>query len=161
MSTATAKTTAETVKQLLAGAVGTAPVSVASTPLPQLNGVLLKHPDEDKPQVYLVINGYRRWIPTYETFKNLFLPDTDPDWIYKDPNVYVVPPGDNLSADARLAKANNADPIYLLTNGVKMWIPTGAIMDRNRFDRGKVLNVDPWVIGFVMNGPIIEGPHLP
>jgi hypothetical protein len=153
MSTAAAKDYATTTKEALAAAVGTAQVGVTAQPLPELNGLLLQLPGT--PKVYLVLNGFRCWIPDPQTFQNLFVPTAT---VFQDINIGVVSEGPALTTGAVLAQAAGSAPVYLVSNGVKMWIPTPDILNRYQFNSAKIQTVAPVLINFIPNGPDVEGP---
>ncbi len=154
MSTAATENVEQAAKKALAAAVGGATIGVTPAPAPELNGLQLQVPQA--PPVYLVVNGFRRWVPNPDTYNNLFKSGAT---IIQDPHAGVVSEGPALTSGAILAKADGRDPIYLLTNGVKMWIPSPAIFDRYQFDWGKVKTLSTVVIDSIPNGPDIEGPH--
>ena len=71
MSTAATESTEQSAKKFLAAAVGGATIGVTPAPAPQLNGLLLQLPGASP--VYLVINGFRCWVPDPTTYNNLFV----------------------------------------------------------------------------------------
>lgn len=71
MSTAVSTDLATTTRDALAAAAGTAQAGITPQPMPQLNGLLLQLPGAAP--VYLVLNGYRCWVPDSTTFQNLFV----------------------------------------------------------------------------------------
>ena len=153
MSTAVSKDLATSTKQALAAAVGTAQVGATSQPMPELNGLLLQLPGA--PQIYLVLNGFRCWVPDPQTLANLFVSNPS---IFQDINIGVVAQGPALTSGAVLAEANGSAPVYLVTNGVKMWIPTPDIFNRYQFKQASIQVVAPVLIDFIPSGPNVEGP---
>lgn len=151
MSTAANTNTGATTEQLMADAAAKA--DAAPTPRPDLNGRLVQVPG--LPQVYLVINGYRRWIPDYDTFLNLFPGNAT---IQSDTGVGLISEGPALSSGAVLAKSSDDVRIYLVTNGMKMWIPSPAIFQLNQFNSATVLTVVPVIMKAVPTGPDIQAP---
>lgn len=89
------------------------------------NGSCIKIKNEAP--VYLVMNGVKKHIPNPDTYNNLFK-----DWnqINDGGNlgaiwskiVDSIPTGEPITNGAILIKADNSDPIYLLTNKKKYWI---------------------------------------
>jgi len=153
MSTALAKDVATTTKAALAAAVGTGQVGVTPQPMPQLNGLLLQLPGAAP--VYLVLNGYRCWVPDSATFSSLFVNGAT---IVQDINIGVVSEGPAISSGAVLAQANGSAPVYLVTNGEKMWIPSPAIFSRYQFNSSNINGCAPIIINSVPNGPDLQGP---
>ena len=153
MSTAVSKDLEATTKQALAAAVGTAKAGITPQPMPELNGLLLQLPGA--PQVYLVLNGFRCWIPDPTTFNNLFVPGAT---VYLDINIGVVSEGPAITSGAVLAQAAGSPTIYLVTNGVKMAIPSPEIFNRYQFNWNTVQVVAPVLINFIPNGPDVQGP---
>lgn len=151
MSTAANTNTEATLEQAFAATAAKA--DVAPSPRPDLNGRLVQVPGA--PQVYLVINGYRRWIPNYPTFLNLFPSNAS---IQSDTGVGLISEGPALSNGAVLAKSSDDVKIYLVTNGMKMWIPSPAIFQLNQFNPATVLTVAPVIMNAVPNGPDIQPP---
>jgi hypothetical protein len=153
MSTALSKGLEAATKQALAEAVGAAQVGITPEPMPQLNGLLLQLPGN--PKVYLVLNAFRCWVPDPATFNNLFVAGAT---ITPDINIGVVSEGPALSSGAVLAKSTDSDRVYLVSNGVKMWIPSPAIFTRYQFNSAKVQVVAPILINSIPNGPDLQGP---
>lgn len=153
-SAAPSKTEAKA-KQFLAAAVGKAEVGVTPAPAPELNGLLLQLPTA--PQCYLVLNGYRCWIPDTPTFNDLFPPNAK---IIFDIGIGAVSEGNPLSVGACLVKGDSDPTIYLVTNGVKMGIPSLTVLSDYQFG-GAVVTVPQIVIDYVPTGPIVQGPTQP
>lgn len=153
MSTAVSKDLATTTKAALAAAVGTAQVGATAQPMPELNGLLLQLPGA--PQIYLVLNGFRCWVPDPQTLANLFVSSRT---IVPDINIGVVAQGPALTSGAVLAQAIGTAPCYLVTNGVKMWIPSSDIFNHYQFNQKNIQFVAPVLIDFIPNGPNVAGP---
>ena len=155
MSSAATSTTEAKAKQFLSKAVGTAQVGVTPAPAPELNGLLLQLPTA--PQCYLVLNGFRCWIPDTTTFNNLFIPGAK---ITFDIGIGAVSEGTPLSVGACLVRGNGTDQtVYLVTNGVKMGIPSMAVFTDYQFNPATVQTVPQIVIDFLPTGPIVQGPQ--
>lgn len=153
MSAAASETIVKATKAALAAAVGTASVGVTPEPRPDLNGLLLQLPGS--PQVYLVLNGFRVWVPDSTTFSNLFNSGAT---IVQDINIGVVSEGAALTSGAVLAQGNASPQVYLVSNGEKMWIPTPDIFNRYQFNSGNIQTLPQIVIDFLPNGPNLQGP---
>ena len=151
MSTAVSQDLDAATKQALAAAAGTAQAGVTPQPMPELNGLLLQLPGA--PQVYLVLNGFRCWVPDPATFTNLFVSGAT---IIPDINIGVVAEGQPLTSGAVLAQASGSAPVYLVSNGVKSWIPTPAIFSRYQFNASKIQVVAPILINSIPNGPDVQ-----
>ena len=152
MSTAASTTNTDAaVKDFLAAAATNA--DAGPEPRPEFNGLLVQV--TGLPQVYLVINGYRCWVPNYDTFLNLFPSNAS---IKNDTGVILIAQGPDLSNGAVLAKSSSDANIYLVSNKMKMWIPSPAIFQRYQFNGSKVLTVAPVIMDAVPNGPDLQGP---
>ena len=154
MTTAAATTSEQTAKSYLAAAVGSAQVGVTPAPAPELNGLLLQLPGA--PAIYLVLNAFRRWVPSPVTMANLFKGNPT---VVPDIGIGAVSEGAALSVDAILAQAQGRAEVYLVSNGVKMWIPNPDIFNRYQFNSAKIQVVAPILIDSIPSGPNVEGPH--
>jgi len=130
-----------------------APVGITPSPNPQLNGTLRQAPNTAP--VYLVINGLLCWIPDPQTMTNLITPGAK---IVSDPNLDEISPGTPLTSGAVLAKGPGDEPTFLVSNGVKMWVPNPTIWGIYQFNWGMVVQVPQVVIDSIPTGPDIEGP---
>jgi len=153
MSTAASESVEQSAKKVLAAAVGGATVGVTPAPAPELNGLLLQLPGAAP--VYLVINGFRCWVPDSTTFSNLFVNGAT---IVQDIGIGAVSEGAALSSGAILAQGNASPQVYLVSNGVKMWIPSPAIFTRYQFNSAAIQMLPQIVIDFLPNGPNLDGP---
>ncbi|KHK58361.1 hypothetical protein PI87_00960 [Ralstonia sp. A12] len=102
--------------------------------------------------VYLVLHGQLRWIPNPATYTNLFA-----SWdgiIVSDYLVDNVPRGPALTNGAVLAKGSGS-PVYLVTNGQKLWIPNPETFNKFAFNWDKIVTVPDVVIDFIPTGPNI------
>ena len=154
MSTAASSTSEAAAKNFLANAVGKAQIGVTPAPAPELNGLLVQLPTA--PQCYLVLNGYRCWIPDTPTFNNLF-PATAK--IIFDIGIGVISEGDPLTSGACLVKGDSDPTIYLVTNGVKMGIPSMTVFNDYQFNAATVQTIPQVVIDFLPTDPIVQGPQ--
>ena len=152
MSTALSKDLETRTKETLAAAVGTAQVGITPQPMPELNGLLIQLPGAAP--IYLVLNGYRCWIPD-PTLANLCVPNPS---VFLDINIGVVSEGPAITSGAVLAKAVGTDTIYLVTNGVKMAIPSPDVFNRYQFNWSTVQLVAPVLIDFIPTGPDVQAP---
>jgi hypothetical protein len=125
--------------------------SATAEPRNDLNGLLLQLAGEAA--VYLVINGFRRWVPNQATFNLLFVSNAT----ITPFDISQVSQGPQLSDGAVLA-IGGSDRVYLVSNGVKMWIPNMDIFNRYRFNTSQIVKVPQVVIDSVPNGPNLEGP---
>jgi hypothetical protein len=150
MSTAVSQNIQASTQQALAAVAGTAAGSTPQ-PMPELNGLLLQLPGA--PQVYLVLNGFRCWVQDSTTFNNLFVSGAT---IIQDINIGVVSQGPPLTSGAVLAQASGSAPVYLVSNGVKCWIPTPAIFSRYQFNSGNIQSCAPVIINSIPNGPDVQ-----
>ena len=148
----------ETARQVLAGLAGTAQAAGTSSPQPELNGLLLQLPGNDK--IYLVLNGYRCHVPDVTTLQGLFVNNPK---IVQDINIGLVSEGQPLSSGAITAKGPAAT-IYLVSKGVnvanvvKWGIPSMDVFNRYQFDTSKTQQVPQIVIDAVPTGPNVQPP---
>jgi hypothetical protein len=125
----------------------------SGAPRPDLNGYRLKGPGN--PKIYLVDQGYRRWIPDPTTYNNLFR-----DWngIVEDPLIYDVPEGLQFASGTVLARGSGTAPVYLVEPGSKRWIVDPHTMDVYYFSWDRIYNVPPVLLAGIANGPNIAAP---
>jgi hypothetical protein len=131
----------------LALTVGVAPKALGA-PRPELNGLRVKVPGQEA--VYLIDKGYRRWIPSPETYNNLFR-----DWsgVYEDLAIADIPLAAPITDGAVLAAGLGTTAIYLVDAGVKRWITTEAAMEKYHFNYGRVYNVPMILLLSIGTGP--------
>jgi hypothetical protein len=131
-------------------AIGIAPAA-AGAPRPDLDGYRMKGPGD--PKIYLVDQGYRRWIPDPATYNNLFR-----DWngIVQDPLIFDVPEGLQLASGTVLAKGSGTAPVYLVEPGSKRWIASPHNMDVYYFSWDRIYAVPPVLLSGIPNGPTIS-----
>lgn len=120
-------------------------------PRPDFNGLRMKHPA--RPEVYLIDNGQKRWIPNPGTYTNLF---GSWDGIYIYPEIDSVDTGPTISAGASLIRGDQSPQVYLVDNGVKRWIINPDVFNKYFFDWNKVRVVPQIVIDFVPAGSNIQ-----
>jgi hypothetical protein len=123
----------------------------SAVPRPDLNGVRLKAPNNSA--IYVVIDGYRRWIPDPGTYNNLF---RNWDGILVVTNIPDIAVAEPLSSGAVLARATGSDPIYLISNGVKRHITSPSVMGKYNFDMNKVQNLPVTAINSISTGSRIQ-----
>jgi hypothetical protein len=130
--------------------LGIDPKSLAGAPRPDLNGLRLKMPNQ--PQVYLIDQGLRRWIPNPATYNNLFR-----DWsgIIVDINVDEIPQGVPITDGAILARPSNGPAVYLIDVGQKRHVTSPQVMDKYYFSWQTVYVVPHVLIDFIPTGPAI------
>ena len=134
-------------------AASTNVATAAVAPNPKLNGSMRNFPNA--PQIYLILNGTRRWIPDMTTLTNLFVSGTTST---ADPNLGDITEDSPLTSGAVLVQASGSPQVYLLTNFHKLWIPTMDIFNQYHFDLKKVQVVSPILLQFIPSGPDVQGP---
>ncbi|MFF9624752.1 hypothetical protein [Streptomyces griseosporeus] len=107
---------------------------------PELNGWRIRAAGSD--DVYLVLDGMRRLIPSSVTFNALF---SGTDGIRQVLTVDNIADGGPLTAYAYLARTADAPTVFLVSDGVKREI-TPAAMDTFGFDPQKVRTTYAWVL---------------
>lgn len=130
--------------------VGMTPASFLA-PRPDLNGLRVKLPG--RPEIYLIDQGYRRWIPNPATFNNLFR-----NWngIVEEISITSIPTSQNISSGAILARAYGTAPVYLVDQGLKRWITSPAAMDRYNFSWERVYEVPSILLNSIPSGANIN-----
>ncbi|GAP94186.1 hypothetical protein [Leptolyngbya sp. NIES-2104] len=130
--------------------VGLSPASFQA-PRPDLNGLRVKLPGQ--PEIYLIDQGYRRWIPNPTTFNNLFR-----NWngIVEEISITSIPRGQNISSGAILARAYGTAPVYLVDQGLKRWITSPAAMDRYNFAWGRIYELPAISLNAIATGANIN-----
>jgi hypothetical protein len=115
---------------------------------PDLAGYRIK--EQGQPPVYLVDDdGTRRWIPNPLTYNNLF---RDWDGIVQDLDINEIDRGPDITDGAILGKAPHAAPIYLISNDVKRWVTSPAVMDKFHFSWDAVQQVAESVLEALPSG---------
>ncbi|MDT0453162.1 hypothetical protein [Streptomyces hesseae] len=118
---------------------------------PDLNGLRIKA--VNSPNIYLVLDGKRHWIPNPATYNNLFR-----DWngVVSVLDVGDITAGSALSDGAFLGKASGRPEVYLFSNGVKRWITSPAVMDKYYFAWNRIQDLPAEAVNSVPNGPYIS-----
>lgn len=128
--------------------IGIQPAALGN-PRPDLAGLRVKTPNQ--PQIYLIDpDGYRRWIPNPQTYNNLFR-----DWngVVIDININEISESAPLTDGAILARPQGAAPVYLVSNGIKRWITSPAVMDKYYFNWATVYQLPHVSLDFIPTGP--------
>ena len=144
----------------VARAPDAAPVGVGVQPAvvqtnPDYNGYRVKA--DDSPKIYLVLFGLRRWIIDPDDYNHLFR-----DWggVLRFPKTSdldaIIPESESLTPGVRLAKGQGSAPIYLITDTVRMWVTSPAVMDKYWFSWDQVVVVPDVVIGSIPLGPALS-----
>jgi hypothetical protein len=136
-------------------------------PRTDLNGLRVQQYGD--PNVYLIDQGLRRWIPSREVMARLFATaahryDGTAPGVILDLHVSQMDAGPQLPEESVLFQAADSPQVFLLdhdANGeqVKRWITTPAAMDRFQFDWAKIKrwNVPLASLG-LPDGPDISWP---
>ncbi|MCX7112750.1 MAG: hypothetical protein NTX45_22035 [Proteobacteria bacterium] len=90
-------------------------------------GFLLKQLNQ--PHIYLVLDGKRRHVPNPDTLQSLFGGSGAEDVL----DIDSIPEGDALTPGAVLARADNAPPLYLVSNGMKRHITSPGAVNKYHF----------------------------
>ena len=118
-------------------------------PRPDLNGLRIKSPN--RPEIFLVDRGYRRMVPTPNTYNDLFK-----SWeqIAIIIDIDEIPEAVPLPDGAILAKGGR-DPIYLIDRDVKRQIMTPGAIERYHFNLERVYVVPRILLENIRTGPSI------
>jgi hypothetical protein len=120
-------------------------------PRPDLNGYRLILPNGGA--VYLIDEGYRRWIPDPTTYNNLF---RNWDGIVKDIDLNEIPETAPITHDAILAMPLENGAVYLIDNGKKRHIASPAVMDKYWFSWDRIYHVPHVLLDFILIGTTIS-----
>lgn len=119
-------------------------------PLVYPEGILLKA--DAAAEVYLVQLGSRHHIPNSDVYFALF-PAWDKITVKSQEEVNAIPLGIPLSLDACLIKADDSDPVYLSTNGVKSHIQSVEDFNKVGFDWNKIKVMSPAKVDAIPTAP--------
>jgi hypothetical protein len=139
-------------------------------PRHDLNGLRVQQYGD--PNVYLMDEGLRRWIPDAEVMARLFM--LGADWVHRydaaapgvilDLHVNQMDAGRQLPEECVMFQAADSPQVFLLDcdcdgGQIKRWITSAATMDRFQFDWGKIKrwNVPLAKLG-LPDGPDISWP---
>lgn len=122
-------------------------------PRPEYNGHLLAV--EGNPAIYLVLNGYLRLVPDWDTFLRLF--HNAP--IEPVGTLVNFSKGPALTNRTMLIRGDEVNKTYLLVDKVKMWIPNPTIFEQYHFDMAQCCILPQFVVDLITTGPNVEGPH--
>ena len=125
----------------------------AAVPRPEFNGHVFAL--EGHPEIYLVLNGYLRLVPDWETFQRLFTKAI----IEPVGTLINFSKGPALTKRTMLIRGDEVNKTYLLVDKVKMWIPNPTIFEQYHFDMAQCCVLPQFVIDFITDGPNVEGPH--
>jgi len=127
--------------------VGAPALRLAAGNHPELNGARLQQ--VGRPEVYLVLDGTRHWIPNPDTYNQLFR-----DWngIQQVIDITNIDEGAAITDRAVLMRAPNTAPVYLVSNGVKRWVTSPQAMDKYYLDWNKIQAVPQVVVNSVPTG---------
>jgi hypothetical protein len=120
------------------------------------NGTRLRVAGTDA--TYVVINNVLRYIPSRETYDNLF-----EDWgnVIYIPAGRPYPTGPDISAEASIVGATDDAPpadkkTYLLTNDKKLWITSAQVFARYGFDWKKLRKLTTGQLNAIPSGSPID-----
>ena len=136
-------------------------------PRPDLNGLRVQQYGD--PNVYLMDQGLRRWIPSPTVTAQLFTHGTDVVYRYHptgsgvvlDLHVNLIDAGFQLPDECVLFQAADSPQVFLLDqdadgNQVKRWITSAAAMERYQFDWAKIKH---WNVT-LGDLDLADGPHI-
>jgi hypothetical protein len=133
--------------------VGVKPTALRG-PRPDLAGLRVKLPtvphEPNTDKIYVIDpDGYRRWIPNPDTYNNLFR-----DWtgVVTDIDIDEIPAEDPLTDGAILARAEGNARVFLVSNNMKRWITSPAVMDKYHFNWDRVYQVPHILLDFIATG---------
>ncbi len=126
----------------------------AAAPVPKYNGHIFQIPDHL--EIYLVLNGYVRHVPDWETFQRLFTNAP----IEPVKNLDFIPQGPALTKRTMLIRGDEVNKTYLLIDKVKMWIPNPTVFEQYHFNMTQCCVLPQFVVDSITNAPDnVEGPH--
>ena len=121
-----------------------------------VEGWRVRKPQSANPNdIYLLIHGERRLIPTMDVYKNLFGADTLSSVHSVGKNFDGVPEGDPFSADAGLWRfPDQPGKIYLFDTGEYHWIKNSETLKRYGFNHGSVRDGTPYLLSGHVGEPL-------
>ena len=120
---------------------------------PDLASLLIQEPGH--PEIYLVDDlGFRRHVPNPATLTGLF---GERPTITSTTEVPNVTEGAALSDGAVLARPEDQDPIFLVSNDIKRHIANPAVLDKYQFF-GNVSVVPHILLDSIRNGTELSSP---
>lgn len=126
----------------------------ASAPQPKYNGGLYQL--RDHLEIYLVLNGYLRLVPDWETFQRLFKDAP----INPARTLDFTSQGPALTKRTMLIRGDEVNKTYLLVDKVKMWIPNPTVFEQYHFNMAQCCVLPQFVVDLITNAPDnVEGPH--
>lgn len=117
--------------------------AVASENCPFTEGMRIRHPDH--PEVYLILDGVRRHVPSIEVFNRLFR--TGFSTVRVSTLIECVKLGSPLRTDTQLWRHQGRDAVYLKDLGFFRHVVSMEVFDRFDFDMGKVYDHPGWGFG--------------
>ncbi len=136
-------------------------------PRPDLTGLRVQQYGD--PNVYLIDQGLRRWIPTPEVMGRRFTLGTGVVYRYDaaapgvilDLHVNQMDAGLQLPEECVMFQASDSPQVFLLDhdaggNQIKRWITSAAAMDRFQFDWAKIKR---WNVPLAKLG-LPDGPEI-
>ena len=131
--------------------------SGAARPRPDLNGHRVQL--RDHLEIYLILNGYLRHIPDWESYQRLFNGKAPIDpiqpWEFD-----AIGKGPALTKRTMLIRGDEVNKTYLLVDKVKMWIPNPTVFEQYYFDMAQCCVLPQFVVDFITDAPDnVEGPH--
>ena len=90
--------------------------------------------EDGHPDVYLILDGTRRWVPNPATLNGLFN-----GWIIKVVSgLQDLPKGPTMTNGALLVKSPSSPDVYLVNDGEKRWIINPTAFNEFDFDWKKI-----------------------
>jgi CHAT domain len=136
---------------------------IAEEPLSSQDGSLIKSADADP--IYVMQEGQKRWIPDPETFDAYGF-----DWgrvqVRLARALDAIPTSSPLPScrNGSLIRIAGTDPIYVMQQGQKRWIPDAETFNAHGFDWGGVQEGLPGDLDEIPTGPplpSVRGPAAP
>jgi hypothetical protein len=122
-----------------------------SGPRPDLNGVRCKF--SNRPENYLIDQGYRRHIPDPPTYNNLF---RGWDGVVVDNEIDEIPEARAIQSGAVLSKGHLTPHVYLIEYGQKRHVTSPAAMDKYYFAWNRIYVVPQVEVDAIPDGPAIS-----
>ncbi len=126
---------------------------------PEFAGQLLMKLGDQTHATFLVDDdGSRRWIPNYETYKNLFGEWEEGKNVQEVVDIEAIDRGTDISDGAILVRDESLDPtpVYLIDNGKKRWVKSMAVMDKFHFVLQNSIPIPHIVLDYIQSGPQIS-----
>jgi serine protease len=134
-----------------------ASLQIASSDKPHPNGVLIKA--VDKNPVYVLENGQKRKVPSRVIFEERFR-WTKMTYV-SNFEISTYPAGTDLALpDGTLIRKESADPVYVLSNGLKRWVAGRSVFDSLGYKMSQVRSISESEFNSYVSGGDLSSTNI-